>query len=217
MARLPDPGAAGRHRPRAHLAWPSGPLRPSVAAALRGAPDGRRAARARRVRHDRSSRGRRRRGGAGDASRGRPGRRRGRPGAPLDLARGTTRDSRSGTCWTLGPRVYFAGDTGPFDGPCASSPAASTWRCCRSGRGARTVAPATSARGRPPRRSPTSARPWRSRSTGGRSIRGGSTASGRRPLTEPGDRFAEHAARLAPATTVRVLRPGEGTSIESTP
>ena len=37
-----------------------------------------------------------------------------------------------------------------------------------------------------------------------------------RPLTEPGDRFAAHAARLAPATTVTVLRPGEGTSIEST-
>ena len=37
-----------------------------------------------------------------------------------------------------------------------------------------------------------------------------------RPLTEPGDRFAVHAARLAPATTVTVLRPGEGTSIEST-
>jgi len=34
-----------------------------------------------------------------------------------------------------------------------------------------------------------------------------------RPLTEPGDRFAAHAARLAPATTVAVLRPGEGTSI----
>ena len=38
----------------------------------------------------------------------------------------------------------------------------------------------------------------------------------RRPLTEPGDRFAAHAARLAPATTVRVLRPGEATTIEAT-
>jgi L-ascorbate metabolism protein UlaG (beta-lactamase superfamily) len=34
-----------------------------------------------------------------------------------------------------------------------------------------------------------------------------------RPLTEPGDRFAEHAARLAPQVLVTVLRPGETTSI----
>ena len=37
-----------------------------------------------------------------------------------------------------------------------------------------------------------------------------------RPLTEPGDRFAAYASALAPATTVTVLRPGEGTSIGST-
>lgn len=36
----------------------------------------------------------------------------------------------------------------------------------------------------------------------------------RRPLDEPGDRFAAHAARVAPAVDVRVLRPGEGTWIE---
>lgn len=35
----------------------------------------------------------------------------------------------------------------------------------------------------------------------------------RAPLAEPGDRFADHAARLAPETTVRVLRPGEHTTI----
>jgi L-ascorbate metabolism protein UlaG (beta-lactamase superfamily) len=34
------------------------------------------------------------------------------------------------------------------------------------------------------------------------------------PLAEPGDRFASHAARLAPAVDVRVLRPGDSTSIE---
>ncbi len=34
-----------------------------------------------------------------------------------------------------------------------------------------------------------------------------------RPLREPGDRFAAHAARLAPAVDVRVLRPGERTAI----
>ena len=35
----------------------------------------------------------------------------------------------------------------------------------------------------------------------------------RAPLTEPGDRFAAHAALLAPRTSVRVLRPGERTTI----
>jgi L-ascorbate metabolism protein UlaG (beta-lactamase superfamily) len=35
----------------------------------------------------------------------------------------------------------------------------------------------------------------------------------RGPLEEPGDRFAAHAARLAPAVDVRVLRPGERTTI----
>ncbi len=36
-----------------------------------------------------------------------------------------------------------------------------------------------------------------------------------RPLTEPGDRFAEHAAARAPDVDVRVLRPGESTRIAS--
>ena len=35
----------------------------------------------------------------------------------------------------------------------------------------------------------------------------------RAPLLEPGDRFAEHVADLAPTVDVRVLRPGEATSI----
>jgi L-ascorbate metabolism protein UlaG (beta-lactamase superfamily) len=35
----------------------------------------------------------------------------------------------------------------------------------------------------------------------------------RGPLTEPGDRFAAHAARLAPGADVRVLRPGEATVV----
>lgn len=35
----------------------------------------------------------------------------------------------------------------------------------------------------------------------------------RRPLDEPGDRFAAYAARVAPAADVRVLRPGESTMI----
>lgn len=35
------------------------------------------------------------------------------------------------------------------------------------------------------------------------------------PLVEPGERFAAHAARLAPRSDVRVLRPGEGTVVEA--
>lgn len=35
----------------------------------------------------------------------------------------------------------------------------------------------------------------------------------KRPLLEPGDRFAAHAAQLAPDVDVRVLRPGERTSV----
>jgi L-ascorbate metabolism protein UlaG (beta-lactamase superfamily) len=35
-----------------------------------------------------------------------------------------------------------------------------------------------------------------------------------RPLREPGDRFAEHAARLVPSVDVRVLRPGESTTFD---
>lgn len=36
----------------------------------------------------------------------------------------------------------------------------------------------------------------------------------RRPLDEPGDRFAAHAAALAPGVDVRVLRPGDVSTIE---
>jgi L-ascorbate metabolism protein UlaG (beta-lactamase superfamily) len=36
----------------------------------------------------------------------------------------------------------------------------------------------------------------------------------RKPLTEPGDRFAEHVRGLAPRVDVRVLRPGESTDLE---
>lgn len=35
----------------------------------------------------------------------------------------------------------------------------------------------------------------------------------RSPLAEPGDRFATHAARVAPGSQVRVLRPGESISV----
>ena len=89
----------------------------------------------------------------------------------------------------------------------------STSPCCPSGPGVPTSARAISARGRPPRCcgevGPSAAVPihW-------------GTLYPRRlhrlwpgPLAEPGDRFAGHAARLAPDVDVRVLRPGEGTSI----
>lgn len=36
----------------------------------------------------------------------------------------------------------------------------------------------------------------------------------RRPLTEPGERFAEHAGRAAPDVDVRVLRPGHSTVVD---
>jgi hypothetical protein len=39
----------------------------------------------------------------------------------------------------------------------------------------------------------------------------------RRPLTEPGERFAAHAGDLAPDVDVRVLRPGESTAIATRP
>jgi L-ascorbate metabolism protein UlaG (beta-lactamase superfamily) len=38
----------------------------------------------------------------------------------------------------------------------------------------------------------------------------------RAPLTEPGDRFAAHAARLAPRASVYVLRPGEAARVPAT-
>jgi len=37
----------------------------------------------------------------------------------------------------------------------------------------------------------------------------------RKPLLEPGDRFAAFARRLAPDVDVRVMRPGESTSVEA--
>ena len=39
----------------------------------------------------------------------------------------------------------------------------------------------------------------------------------RGPLTEPGDRFAAHAARLAPRASVYVLRPGEAARVRAVP
>ena len=112
-----------------------------------------------------------------------------------------------------GPRVYFAGDTGPFSGlerllagvDVALLPVW-TWGPHRGPGhlGPRSAAEALAAAG------PTIAIP----------IHWGTLYPHRlhrlwsAPLHEPGDRFAEHARRLAPATSVRVLRPGDDTTID---
>ena len=114
--------------------------------------------------------------------------------------RGRRARSRSGTCVDAGPRVYFAGDTGRFDGIDRCWPA-STSRCCPSGPGAHTADRATSARDRRPRPSPPPDRPWRSRSTGERSIRGGSTTSGRDRCENP----ATDSPSMPPASRPRLV------------
>ena len=96
---------------------------------------------------------------------------------------------------------------------CGRSPVGSISRCCPSGRGGLTSAPATLARG---------LRPTSLREVGPSAavpIHWGTLYPRRLhrlwpgPLAEPGERFAGHAARLAPDVDVHVLRPGEGTSI----
>ena len=92
---------------------------------------------------------------------------------------------------------------------------ASTWPCCRSGRGVRTSARDTSGPGLPPR---SLAR--RRADRGDPDPLGHALPAPAPPCLvgaprEPGDRFAEYAARLAPETTVHVLRPGQSTVIET--
>jgi L-ascorbate metabolism protein UlaG (beta-lactamase superfamily) len=126
------------------------------------------------------------------------------PGAPRAQPIGYVVDA--------GPRTYFAGDTGPFasldrvlaDVDVALLPVW-TWGPHRGPGhlGPKSAAKALAAAG------PTVAIP----------IHWGTLYPRRldrvwsRPLREPGDRFADHARRLAPATTVEVLRPGETTII----
>lgn len=130
------------------------------------------------------------------------------PGAPRAQPVGYVVDA--------GPRIYFAGDTGPFQGlggvlagvDVALLPVW-TWGPHRGPGhlGPRSAAEALAAAG------PTVAVP----------IHWGTLYPRRldrvwsRPLHEPGDRFADHAGRLAPATRVEVLRPGEAISLAIDP
>jgi L-ascorbate metabolism protein UlaG (beta-lactamase superfamily) len=111
-----------------------------------------------------------------------------------------------------GPRIWFAGDTGRFDGlrelagrvDVALMPVWTWGPHLGPGHlGPRSAAEVLATIGAPlaipihwgtlyPRRLH---RIWRS------------------PLAEPGDRFAVHAARIAPGSQVRVLRPGESVSV----
>jgi L-ascorbate metabolism protein UlaG (beta-lactamase superfamily) len=111
-------------------------------------------------------------------------------------------------------RVYFAGDTGPFDGLADAVRAVDvallpvwTWgpHLGPGHLGPRAAAEVARAIGAPvaipihwgtlyPRHLH---RVWR------------------RPLVEPGDRFAAHVREVAPGIDVRVLRPGESTTIEA--
>ena len=126
------------------------------------------------------------------------------PGAPRAQPVGYVVDA--------GPRIYFAGDTGPFAGldrvlagiDVAFLPVW-TWGPHRGPGhlGPKSAAQALAAAGQ------TVAIP----------IHWGTLYPQRLhrvwsgPLHEPGDRFADHARRLAPETTVRVLRPGEATIV----
>jgi L-ascorbate metabolism protein UlaG (beta-lactamase superfamily) len=126
------------------------------------------------------------------------------PGAPRAQPVGYVVDA--------GPRIYFAGDTGPFAGlgevlagvDVALLPVW-TWGPHRGPGhlGPKSAAQALATAGR------TVAIP----------IHWGTLYPRRlhrvwsRPLREPGDRFADHARSLAPRTSVQVLRPGEGTIV----
>ena len=126
------------------------------------------------------------------------------PGAPRAQPVGYVVDA--------GPRIYFAGDTGPFAGldrmlagvDVALLPVW-TWGPHRGPGhlGPKSAAQALAAAGR------TVAIPIHWGTLYPRRLH--RVWSG--PLREPGDRFADHARRLAPATTVRVLRPGEATIV----
>lgn len=129
------------------------------------------------------------------------------PGAPRAKPVGYVLDS--------GRRVYFAGDTGPFGGldrvlatvDVALLPVW-TWGPHRGPGhlGPRSAAQALASAG------PTVAVPIHWGTLYPRRLHHVWSA----PLREPGDRFAEHAASIAPDTSVRVLRPGGTTAIDLT-
>ena len=126
------------------------------------------------------------------------------PGAPRAQPVGYVVDT--------GPRIYFAGDTGSFAGldrvlagvDVALLPVW-TWGPHRGPGhlGPKSAAQALAAAG------PTVAIPIHWGTLYPRRLH--RVWSG--PLHEPGDRFADHVRRLAPATSVHVLRPGEDTIV----
>lgn len=130
------------------------------------------------------------------------------------ISPGAARAQPLGYLIDAGPRIYFAGDTGPFPrmrGVLAAADVALlpvwTWgpHLGPGHLGPRSAAELLTGSG------PTVAIP----------IHWGTLYPTRlhhlwrRPLDEPGDRFAAHAAQLAPEADVRVLHPGESTRIES--
>jgi L-ascorbate metabolism protein UlaG (beta-lactamase superfamily) len=127
------------------------------------------------------------------------------PGAPRAQPVGYVLDA--------GRRIYFAGDTGPYAGldrllgevDVALLPVW-TWGPHRGPGhlGPRSAAQALATAG------PTVAIPIHWGTLYPRRLH--RVWSG--PLHEPGDRFADHCRRLAPATSVQVLRPGQDTVIE---
>jgi L-ascorbate metabolism protein UlaG (beta-lactamase superfamily) len=127
------------------------------------------------------------------------------PGAPRARPVGYVVDA--------GPRIYFAGDTGRFaglDGVLAGVDVALlpvwTWGPHRGPGhlGPKSAAQALSGAGR------TVAIPIHWGTLYPRRLHRVWSA----PLREPGDRFADHARRLAPETSVRVLHPGEETRLD---
>jgi L-ascorbate metabolism protein UlaG (beta-lactamase superfamily) len=129
------------------------------------------------------------------------------------ISPGAPRAEPVGYLIDMGPRVYFAGDTGRFDAmgqiargvDLALLPVWSWGPHLGPGHlGPRTAAEALA------EIAPRAAIPIHWGTLYPRRLH--RVWSG--PLSEPGDRFAEHAARLAPDVSVRVLQPGESVSIE---
>jgi L-ascorbate metabolism protein UlaG (beta-lactamase superfamily) len=129
------------------------------------------------------------------------------PGAPRALPIGYVIEADGGA------RVYFAGDTGPLDSNVQATFGVDvallpvwTWG---PHRGPGHLGPRSAAE-LLARLAPRAAVPIHWGTLYPRHLH----RLWRRPLTEPADRFAAHAAQLAPDVEVRVLRPGECTEFQ---
>jgi L-ascorbate metabolism protein UlaG (beta-lactamase superfamily) len=129
------------------------------------------------------------------------------------ISPGAARAQPIGYVIDAGPRVYFAGDTGRFDGLTGVLAGVDvallpvwTWgpHLGPGHLGPRSAAEVLAAAG------PTVAIPIHWGTLYPRQLH----RVWSRPLREPGDRFAELAKGLAPEADVRVLRPGESTLVE---